>query len=97
MADLERVGIRELRQNLSVYVKEVRERGRAYEVTEHGRPVARLTPLPDAPRTSLEQLLADGHATPARRPWSNVPPPLPARRGRRLSTILEEMRDDEPW
>ena len=38
----ERVGIRELRQNLSVYVKRVREEGRAYEVTERGEPVARL-------------------------------------------------------
>ena len=27
-------GIRELRQNLSVYVKRVREEARAYEVTE---------------------------------------------------------------
>ena len=97
MADVERVGIRELRQNLSVYVKHVRERGRAYEVTEHGRPVARLLPLADAPNTTLQQLLADGQATAPGRPWSTVPPPLPARRGKRLSKVLEEMRDAEPW
>ena len=36
-----RVGVRELRQNLSVYLRRV-EQGEAFEVTDHGRPVARL-------------------------------------------------------
>ncbi len=93
----ERVGIRELRQNLSVYVKRVREEGRAYEVTERGEPVARLTPLVDRPMTRIEQMIADGRITPAARAWSDVPAPRPARGGKPLSRILEEMRDEEPW
>lgn len=99
MADLPKVGIRELRQNLSVYVKKIREEGRTYEVTEHGRPVARLTPLLDEPMSVLDRLIAEGKAT---RGQGNlldlepqVPPDLGA--GRPLSEILQEMRDEEPW
>ena len=36
-----RVGVRELRQNLSVYLDRVKA-GETLEVTEHGHPVARL-------------------------------------------------------
>lgn len=93
----ERVGIRELRQNLSVYVKRVREEGRAYEVTERGEPVARLTPLPDRTMSTLDRMIAEGRATPATRAWKDVPPPLPARGGKPLSQVLQEMRDEEPW
>ncbi len=39
----ETVGVRELRQNLSVYIKRVKE-GETLAVTEHGREVARLMP-----------------------------------------------------
>lgn len=92
-----RVGIRELRQNLSVYVREVRERGRSYEVTEHGRPVARLTPLTDAPMTTLDRMIVDGRATPAKADIASLPPPAPARGGKPLSQILQEMRDEERW
>lgn len=93
----ERVGIRQLRQNLSVYVKRVREEGRAYEVTERGEPVARLTPLEDRPRSLIEQMIADGRITPPTRAWSEIPVPLPPRPGKPLSQILREMRDEEPW
>ena len=93
----ERVGIRELRQNLSVYVKRVREEGRAYEVTERGEPVARLTPLADRPASLMEQMIADGRITPATREWSEIPEPLPARPGKPLSQVLQEMRDEEQW
>ena len=93
----ERVGIRELRQNLSVYVRRVREEGRAYEVTERGEPVARLTPLENRPISLIEQMIADGRITPATRELKDLPPPLPARGGKPLSKILQEMRDEERW
>jgi prevent-host-death family protein len=38
---MERVGVRQLRQNLSVYLRRVR-RGESLEVTERGQPVAVL-------------------------------------------------------
>lgn len=93
----ERVGIRELRQNLSVYVRRVREEGRAYEVTERGEPVARLTPLEDRPTSRIEQMIADGRITPPTREWSEMPEPvhLPPG-GPTLSEILQQMRDEDP-
>jgi prevent-host-death family protein len=93
----ERVGIRELRQNLSVYVRRVREEGRAYEVTERGEPVARLTPLADRPTSIYEQMVADGRITPPTRDWSDLPEPvqLPPG-GPTLSEILQQMRDEDP-
>jgi prevent-host-death family protein len=95
-AKSERVGIRQLRQNLSIYVKRVREEGRSYEVTERGEPVARLTPLANRPTSLIEQMIADGRITPAQRPWGEVPPPMQLPPGGRpLSEILQEMRDEE--
>lgn len=93
----ERVGIRELRQNLSVYVRRVREEGRAYEVTERGEPVARLTPLENRPASIIEQMIADGRITPATRDWSELPEPvrLPPG-GPALSEVLQQMRDEDP-
>jgi prevent-host-death family protein len=93
----ERVGIRELRQNLSVYLRRVREEGRAYEVTERGEPVARLTPLEDRPMSILDQMIADGRATAPTRSWDDMPAPLPSPPGTSVSKILQEMRDAERW
>jgi len=96
MGNLPRVGIRELRQNLSVYVKRIREEGRSYEVTEHGRPVARLTPLPDEPMSVLDRMIAEGRATRATGDLLDLKP-LPPIPGKQLSEVLQEMRDEEPW
>jgi prevent-host-death family protein len=92
----DRVGIRELRQNLSVYVKRVRDEGRAYEVTERGEPVARLTPLSSRPASTYERLVAEGRITPATRDLLDVKP-LPALKGKQLSDVLREMREEERW
>jgi prevent-host-death family protein len=91
----DRVGIRELRQNLSVYVRRVREEGRAYEVTERGEPVARLTPLEGRPVSQIERMIAEGRITPASRTWDELPPPLPPLEGKSLSEILSQMRDED--
>ena len=93
----ERVGIRELRQNLSVYVRRVREEGRAYEVTERGEPVARLTPLEERPMSIIGQMIADGRITPAMESIESLPPPLPAVEGKSASQTLIEMREEERW
>jgi prevent-host-death family protein len=93
---LDRVGIRELRQNLSVYLKHVREEGRAYEVTERGEPVARLAPLTDRPTSIYEQMVADGRITPAKGDLLDIKP-LPSLPGKQLSEVLREMRDEEIW
>jgi prevent-host-death family protein len=90
----QRVGIRELRQNLSVYVRRVREEGRAYEVTERGEPVARLTPLEERPTSIIDQMIADGRATAPTRSWEELPPPVKLP-GPPLSDVLQEMRDED--
>jgi len=59
-AAAERVGVRELRQNLSVYLAQVVE-GATFEVTDHGRPVAMLVPLRQG-ATVAERLVASGRA-----------------------------------
>lgn len=91
------VGVRELRQNLSIYLDRVKE-GERLEVTEHGRPVALLVPLPDDDN-QLERMIAEGRVIPATRDLQEVLrqyPPRPAIAGERpLSEILQEMRDEE--
>jgi prevent-host-death family protein len=42
---MDRVGVRELRHNLSAWLRRVRD-GEAFEVTDRGTPVALLAPLP---------------------------------------------------
>ncbi|MGH9004413.1 MAG: type II toxin-antitoxin system Phd/YefM family antitoxin [Acidimicrobiia bacterium] len=45
---MERIGVRELRQQASRYLARVAN-GEAFEVTDRGRPVAHLVPLPSQP------------------------------------------------
>ena len=91
-----RVGIRELRQNLSIYVDRVKA-GETLEVTEHGRPVARLTPLGRAATTGYERLLDEGAIRPASATWADLGPPLPASAASRSPLdALAEMRDEDP-
>jgi prevent-host-death family protein len=88
-----RVGVRELRQNLSVYLDRVKA-GETLEVTEHGRPVARLTPNPPERQSVYERLVAEGKITPPSgdRRALPMPPDIP---GRPLSEVLQEMRDED--
>ena len=42
---MERIGVRELRQNASQYLAQVAAKGEAIEITDRGRPVARIVPI----------------------------------------------------
>lgn len=88
-----RVGVRELRQNLSVYLRRV-EAGESIDVTEHGRPVARLGPRPPEHISAVDRLIAEGRVTPATVDHRTIGPP-PRIPGRPLSEILQEMRDED--
>lgn len=88
-----RVGIRELRQNLSVYLDRVKA-GETLEVTEHGQPVAELRPRSPAAAPEMDRLIAEGRVTPASHSHKDLPPP-PTIPGRSLSEILREMRDED--
>lgn len=81
------VGIRELRDGLSRHLDAVRD-GRTVTVTDHGRPIARISPI-DRP-SRLEQLVAEGKVTPARR--SKRPAPEPIKAGGLVSDLITDQR-----
>lgn len=68
------VGIRELRNNLSRYVDQVRDGGEVV-VTDRGRPVARLTGLDDR-QSKLQDLIDQGLVRPPRNPAAPLPSPI---------------------
>ena len=86
------VGVRELRQNLSVYLDRVKK-GEALTVTEHGAAVAILRPLPAAP-TVLARLVAEGRTTVPKRSLRELPRPVNVRLEKPLSEILDDVRDE---
>jgi prevent-host-death family protein len=89
-----RVGVREIRQNLSKYLARVAQ-GESIEITEHGRPVAQLGPLPQA-LSSMERMYAAGLIRKGHGNLLDLGPPPPRPAGTRpLSEILQEMRDEE--
>lgn len=88
---MNRVGVRELRHNLSAWLRRVRD-GETFEVTDRGTPVALLAPLPreNDPVALLEQrgqIARRGDGTAFRVPTLRSP----------LSTedILAELREDK--
>jgi prevent-host-death family protein len=87
------VGIRQLRQQASRVLREV-ERGETIEVTDRGRPVALLVPVPNVNR--IEGLLASGRLVPAVGDLLELGAPLEPARGAPLpSEALAEARADE--
>ena len=88
-----RVGVRELRQNLSQYLRRVGT-GERFEVTERNEPVAVLAPLPGR-SSALERLMAAGRvAVPARLDLLNLGPPLEPPDGPAISDALAEQREE---
>ena len=87
------VGVRELRQRASELLRRV-EAGETIEVTDRGRPVAVLAPLPEA--GPLEQLRAAGEVMPAAGSITDLPEPLavPARK-ESPSVTLARLRRNE--
>lgn len=71
------VGIRELKAELSRYVREARS-GETVVITDHGTPVAELRPI--GGDSVFERLLAEGLITaPTAAKTDAFPPPIPAR------------------
>lgn len=86
------IGIRELRQQASKHLRDV-ERGETIEVTDHGRPVALLVPVPQA--SVVERLIASGLMTPARRDLLEIEPLKPIPGMPLPSEVLRDLRADE--
>jgi prevent-host-death family protein len=89
---MDRVGIRELRQNASAVIRRV-VGGETLEVTDRGRAVARIVPL--RPAGVVDQLIAEGRAVPATSDLLDVSPLRPVKGQPGLSEVLGEMRADD--
>jgi prevent-host-death family protein len=92
MAEKQSIGIRELRQHASRWLRRVGA-GESFEITDRGRPIARLVPIQ---ATGLDRLLAEGRASAAETDLTTLleelgPPP----RGPSATRALEDLRRDE--
>jgi prevent-host-death family protein len=86
------VGIRELRQNASALLRRV-EDGEHIQITDRGRLVAVLAPLPSDP---LEQLRASGELLDSHGELPDLPQPLQLPAGAEPpSSVLQRLRRDE--
>lgn len=90
---MERIGVRELRQHASRYLARVRA-GETIEVTDRGRPVARLVPVEE----TWDDLIAAGIVHPPDDPDFDIlsielRPPLPG--NPTASEALEDDRGDQ--
>ncbi len=85
------VGVRELRQNLSVYLARLTT-GTVFRVTDRGRAVALLVPLPPQ-ATTVERLVTSGRAVAATRDLAALGRPT-VRTNTSVSRALREIRDD---
>jgi len=88
------VGVRELRQNLSRYLAQVKE-GESLRVTERGREVARLSPSgpTDSP---IARLVAERGATMPRGDLLalSAASTLPPAEGPPIEQVLDELREE---
>lgn len=87
---METIGIRELRQHASRYLERV-ERGETLEVTDRGRPVARLVPVT---RDSWADMIRGGRVT-AAEDGADIADEVPGDYDVDASAVLSAMRADE--
>jgi prevent-host-death family protein len=88
------VGVRELRQNLSVYLDKVKD-GQTLQVTEFGRVVALLSPMPAEKLSPLERMVRDGRAIPPKGSFKDRRPPQAGDpNAPPMQQILDELRED---
>jgi prevent-host-death family protein len=87
------VGVRELRQRASSLLRLV-ETGETVEITDRGRPVALLTPIPEG--SPLERMRAAGDIEPATADLDDLPEPLVLPPETELpSRVLARLRREE--
>ena len=89
---MNQVGIRELRQRASDLLRMV-ERGETIEITDRGRAVALLGPLPDG--SPIDRLRRAGEIDAADGDLDDLPEPLASSASQLPSAVLARLRDDE--
>ena len=83
-----------MRQNLSVYLHRVKA-GETLHVTEYGRVVAMLAPLPVERLSPLDRMVQEGRAIAPKQSLKDRRPPRPAPPGApSTQEILDELRAD---
>jgi len=88
------VGVRALKQNASAVVADAAS-GEIVTITDRGRAVAQLIPLP---ASRVEALVAAGRARPPKRSLAKLGAAPRRRRGEAvLSSVLAEMRDEDRY
>jgi prevent-host-death family protein len=88
------VGVRALKQNASAVVADAAG-GETITITDRGRAVAQIIPLPTS---RLNALVAAQRARPAKRSLRDLGEPPSRRRGQPpLSRVLAELREDERY
>jgi prevent-host-death family protein len=93
MYNMTSVGVRELRQRASELLRLV-EQGETIEITDRGRPVAHLTPLPAG--SPLEQMRAAGEIDQATGSMDDLPNPITQAKGAETpSAALRRLRRHE--
>ena len=86
------IGIRHLKNRLSFYLKQV-ERGRAVQVTERGRKVALIIPIPqDVHAAALWELTTTGRAAWAGGKPSGVRRPVVVKGSSVARAVIEDRR-----
>jgi prevent-host-death family protein len=86
------VGVRELKDRLSRYLRIVRQGGEVV-VTDHGHPIARVVPIQGGTsRERLARLIARGDVTLARRRTRSLPRPVRLPSGATVSDLVKEQR-----
>jgi prevent-host-death family protein len=92
---MDQISVRELNQNTSAVLAKVRH-GQTLEVTDRGRPIARLVPV-DESIGLLERLVAEGKAVPAETVGVPIPEPVLGDPSVNVAEKLAEAREEERW
>lgn len=92
---MKRIGIRELSQHASKVIDRVRN-GEVIDVTDRGRPVARVVPITATPGL-LGRLVQEGRAVPPAAGGTIPMPPIAGDAGHSASDVVAEGRLEERW
>jgi prevent-host-death family protein len=87
-----KVGIRELKENLSKYMAKVKS-GQSIVITEHGKPVGRIIPEGQSLEERVDALVQAGVIAWDGRKLKRIKPPAVNKSNKLVSDIVIEMRE----
>ena len=87
-----KVGIRELKENLSKYMAKVKS-GQSIVITDHGKPVGRIIPEGQSLKERIEALVQAGVIAWDGKKLADIAPPAVNRSDKLASDIVIEMRE----